>query len=61
MNSSDEESKHVYGEFFGILLMDHSKHNFKNKYLIFKHNYFIFFLNNYFYLLTFLIIISYLF
>ncbi len=48
-NSSDEEFKQVYGEFFWDPSYGHpwtipNTIIFKNNYLIFKHNYFIFFL-----------------
>jgi hypothetical protein len=65
MNSSDEESKQVYGEFFGILLVVHpwtipntiSKITISSSSITTS----FFSLNNYFLELTFLIIISYLF
>jgi hypothetical protein len=43
-NSSDKSSKLVYGGFFEIFHMVHSKNNLKNNYLILKLNYFISFL-----------------
>jgi hypothetical protein len=55
LNSIGELSEPEYGGFlksFVWLSMDHSKENFKNNYLIFKHNYFKI---ASFFLLTFLI------